>query len=171
MTVTVMKMHFQKLQPRVINYRDCKHFQNETFREDLLFRLSKLNIRNNDYGFTGFIETCMETVNQYAPCKQKQVQGNHLPFMNKTLSKEIMTRTRLRNRFLKNRTEENKKKYTKQRNYCVSLLRKVKNKYYSNLNEKDVTGNKMFWKIVKAFFSDKVTSSEKITFIEEDEII
>ena len=82
-----------------------------------------------------------------------------------------MTRTRLRNRFLKNRTEENKKKYTKQRNYCVSLLRKVKNKYYSNLNEKDVTGNKMFWKIVKAFFSAKVTSSEKITFIEEDEII
>ena len=29
MTVTVMKMHFQKLQPRVINYRDYKHFQNE----------------------------------------------------------------------------------------------------------------------------------------------
>ena len=29
----------------------------------------------------------------------------------------------------------------------------------------------MFWKIVKPFFSDKVTSSEKITLIEEDEII
>ena len=86
----------------------------------------------------------METVNQHVPCKQKYVQGNHLPFMNKTLSKEIMTLTRLRNRFLKNRTEENKKKYTKQRNYCVSLLRKVKNKHYSNLNEKYVTDNKMF---------------------------
>ena len=113
----------------------------------------------------------LETVNQYAPCKQKQVQGNHLPFMNKTLSKEIMTRTRLRNRFLKNRTEENKKKYTKQRNYCVSLLRKVKNECYSNLNEKDVTDNKMFRKIVKPFFSVKVTSSEKIALIEEDETI
>ena len=162
MTVTVMNMHFQKLQPRVINCRGYKHFQNENFREDLLFGLSKLNIRNNDDGFTGFIETCMETVNQHAPCKQKHVRANHLSFINKTLSKEIMTRTRLRNRFLKNRTEEN---------YCVSLLRKVKNEYYSNLNEKDVTDNKMFWKIVKPFFSDKVTSSEKITLIEEDEII
>ena len=162
MTVTVMNMHFQKLQPRVINCRGYKHFQNENFREDLLFGLSKLNIRNNDDGFTGFIETCMETVNQHAPCKQKHMRRNHLPFMNKTLSKEIMTRTRLRNRFLKNRTEEN---------YCVSLLRKVKNEYYSNLNEKDVTDNKMFWKIVKPFFSDKVTSSEKITLIEEDGIM
>ena len=166
-----MNMHFQKLQPRVINCRGYKHFQNENFREDLLFGLSKLNIRNNDDGFTGFIETCMETVNQHAPCKQKHMRRNHLPFMNKTLSKEIMTRTRLRNRFLKNRPEDSKRKFTKQWNYCVSLLRKVKDEYYSNLNEKDVTDNKMFWKIVKPFFSDKVTSSEKITLIEKDEII
>ena len=82
-----------------------------------------------------------------------------------------MTRTRLRNRFLKNRTEENKRKYTKQRNCCVSLIRKVKNKYYSNLNEKDATDNKMFWKIIKPFFSVEVTSSEKIALIEEDEIM
>ena len=36
---------------------------------------------------------------------------------------------------------------------------------------KDVTENKMFWKTVKPFFSDKVTCSEKITLIDEDEII
>ena len=77
MTVTVMKMRFQNLQPRVINHRDYKHFQNENFSEDFPFGLSKLDIRNNDDGFTGFIETCMETVNQHAPCKQKRVRGNH----------------------------------------------------------------------------------------------
>ena len=38
-----------------------------------------------------------------------------------------MTRTRLRNRFLKDRTEENKRKYT---NYYVSFLRKLKVEYY-----------------------------------------
>ena len=91
-----MKIYFQKLQPRVINYREYKHFQNENFTKDLLFELSRLNIRNNDDSFTGFIETCMETVNQYAPCKQKHVRGNHLSFMNKTLSKEFMTRIELR---------------------------------------------------------------------------
>ena len=164
-------MHFLKLQPRVINYRGYKHYQNENFREDLLFELSKLIIRNKDDGFTGFTEACMETVNQHAPCKQKHLRENHLPFMNKTLSKEIMMRTRLRSRFLKNRTEENKRKHMKQRNYCVSLLRKVKSEYYSNRNEKDVTDNKMFSKTVKQFFYDKVTTSEKINLIEEDEIM
>ena len=83
-----------------------------------------------------------------------------------------MTRTRVRNRFFKKRTDDNKTKYAKQRNYCVSLLRKIKSKYYSNLNKNDVTDNKMFWKTVKSFLPDKVTSSsEKNTMIEEDKII
>ena len=83
-----------------------------------------------------------------------------------------MTRTTVRNRFFKKRTEENKTKYAKQRNYCVSLLRKIRSKYYSDLNKNDVTDNKMFWKTIKLFLPDKVTSSsEKNTMIEEDKII
>ena len=78
-----------------------------------------------------------------------------LPFMNKTLSGEIMTRARLRNRFLKNKPEENKRKCTKQRNCGVSHLRMAKNGYYSNLNKIDVTDNKMFWKTIKCFFLTK----------------
>ena len=56
--------------------------------------------------------------------------------MNKTLSKAIMLRTLFRNKFLKNRSNENKTNYVKQRNHCVSLLRKTKREYYSNLDEK-----------------------------------
>ena len=37
--------------------------------------------------------------------------------MNKTLSKAIMLRTNLRNKFLKNRSNENKTNYMKQRNH------------------------------------------------------
>ena len=91
--------------------------------------------------------------------------------MHLSISKEIMKRTRFRNQFLKNRTDENKSRYTKQRNYCVSLLRKTKTQYYSNLDEKNVTDNKAFWKTVKPFLSDKITSKEKITLIEENEIV
>ena len=61
--------------------------------------------------------------------------------------------------------------FSKQKNYCVSLVRKSKKKYYSNLDEKNVTHNKTFWKTIKPFFSDKVVSRETITLIEEDEII
>ena len=87
----------------------------------------------------------------------RRIRGNHLPFMNETISKEIMKKTRFRNQFLKNRTNE-KSRYTKQRNYRVSLLRKTKTQYYSKRDEKNVTDNKAFWKTVKPFLSDKITS-------------
>ena len=68
-----------------------------------------------------------------------------MPFMTKNLSKEIMTRSRLRNKYLKYKTEENCLLYTHQRNKCVSLLRKTKKNYYGNLDEKGITDNKKFW--------------------------
>ena len=46
--------------------------------------------------------------------------------MNKTLSKELMKRTRLRNKFLKNRYDYNKREFSKQRNFCVCLVGKSK---------------------------------------------
>ena len=51
--------------------------------------------------------------------------------MNKTLSKAIMLRTKVRNKFLTNRTDESKTNYVKQRNLCVSLLRKIKKRKIS----------------------------------------
>ena len=43
-----------------------------------------------------------------------------------------MTRSRVRNKFLKNPKKENRWIYDKQRNYCVNLLRKRKKEYYKN---------------------------------------
>ena len=45
--------------------------------------------------------------------------------------------------------------YTKQRNYCVSLLRKTKKTYYENLDEKKVSDNKLFLKTIKPSLSEK----------------
>ena len=79
-----------------------------------------------------------------------------MPFITKDLSEAIMKRSRLRNNFLKNRTGENKTLYTKQMNYCVSLLKKSKKNYFENLNENDILDNRLFWKIIKPSFSDKI---------------
>ena len=87
--------------------------------------------------------------------------------MNKILSKAIMLRTNLRKKFLKNRSNENKTNYLKQGNHCVSLLRKTKREYYSNLEEKKICDNKTFWKML----SKKIKFNERITLIENDEII
>ena len=86
--------------------------------------------------------------------------------MNKAISKVVMNRTRLRNKLLKNRSAENKFAYNCQRNYFVSLTRKSKRDYYNNLDNRNVTDNKLFWKTVKPFFSDKGPMRQKISVIE-----
>ena len=91
--------------------------------------------------------------------------------MNKNLPKAIMHRTKLRNIFLKNRTVENKDRYTKQRSLCVTLLRKSKREYFNNLNEKNVCDNKKFWRVIKPLLSNKIISNEKITIAEGEKII
>ena len=53
----------------------------------------------------------------------------------------------------------------------VLLLRKSKREYYSNLDVKNITDIKTFWKAVKSFLSDDVTSIQRITLIENDKIV
>ena len=98
------------------------------------------------------------------------MRANNASFMNKALSKAIMTRSRLRNRFLRNPDMTNKMKYNKQRNYCVNLLKNEKRRYYKNL-DLIVINDKKFWKTMEPLFSDKHTNSRNITLIDGEKII
>ena len=170
MTVTVMKTTYEKLKPIIKNYRDYKNFCNDTFHKVLLEKLSTENINANGSGFEKFLQICIQTLDIFAPYKKKYLRGNNMPFMNKSLARAHMKRSRLRNLYLKKKTETTRLAYIKQRNYCVSLLRKTKKDHYANLDEKDVADNKQFWRIIKPLLSDKVKSSDKIT-VEGGEII
>ena len=86
--------------------------------------------------------------------------------MTKDLSKNIMKRSRLCNKYLNNNNEENRKLYAQQRNYCVSLLRKTKKVYYENLDER-----KVFWKTVKPSLYEKSNARERISLSENGEIV
>ena len=87
------------------------------------------------------------------------------------LSKAVMQRSKLRNLFLKKRTEENRNNYVKQRNLSVTLLRKSKREFFGSLNETHLCDNKKFWSVVKALLSNKVVYNERITLVEDDKII
>ena len=93
---------------RKIELRDYKSFCNEGFRESLLENLKGKLSGNSNQSFSNFISTCNSVLDRQLPKKKKYVRGNQSPFMNKTLSKAIMLRTNLRNKFLKNRSNENK---------------------------------------------------------------
>ena len=149
MTVNVMKTFFEKLQPRVVNYRDYKYFENDKFSTNLLSEFGKANTKEKESGLNDLLDACKRILDIHAPCKQKYAKGNHMPSMNKALSKEIMTRTRLRNKFWKDRSEKNNNKYSKQRNYCVSLLRNLNRTISEILMRKISLITKIFGKLLK----------------------
>ena len=63
-------------------------------------------------------------------------------------------RSKLRNKYNKNRTKENWISLKKQGNKCFKNLRNVKKEYLSYLNATDITDSRKFWSTVKRFFSD-----------------
>ena len=147
-------------------------FSKDKFRQSLLaIELSVKNIGIICYGREKFLQLCASVLDNFASRRKKYSRGNNMLFINKPLKSTQMKRSRLRNRYLKTRSEFNKNVYNKQRNYRLSLLWKTKKAYYANLNEKDVTDNKQFWKTVKPMFSDKIRSCDKITLIDGEKIV
>ena len=124
-----------------INYR---YFSNDRFREKVTSELSRVVLDNSDKGFNKFVDACKEAINMYPPLKKKYIRGNSSPFMNRILSEEIMKRSRLRNKFLKSKSEADKKNYVKQRNYCVPVLRRKKKEHYGNLDLKKLRTTEHF---------------------------
>ena len=55
--------------------------------------------------YSSFLDISKKIPDHHTPWKQKHSRGNHLPFMNKTLSKEMQQTTTLKNNFLKDRTD------------------------------------------------------------------
>ena len=90
--------------------------------------------------------------------------------MTKALRKAIMTRSSLKNIYLKSRNEENWVNYKRQRNFCTNFLRKAKQKYFCDLNMKDLNYNKRFWKKIKPFYSDKSLQATNIIPKDEDRL-
>ena len=117
MTLTVMKTTFEKLKPRVCYFRNWNEFCNEKFRTQLLTKLSMENINNSSNGINKFLEICVNTLDIFAPRKKKYLRGNNMPFMNKNLVNAHRKRTRLRNKFFKNRPETNRACYNNKKNF------------------------------------------------------
>ena len=166
MIITVLKRYFKKNDPITINYRDFKSFDGIKFRNDLIRKLEQIENLNIDE----FKNAFMGLLDNHAPMKKKVVRGNNAPFMNKTLSKAFMHRTKLKKRYYKNPTDGNKTAYKKHRNFCVSLVKKEKKNYYNKLDLKIFDDNRKFWQGIKPLFSDKTKQKCNITIIENGNV-
>ena len=84
-----------------------KNFNEIVFRNDLRDELGKIEPSNLNY--TSFETTFNRLLDKHFPIKKKYVRANDKPFMTRALRKAVMLRSRLRNRYNKNQTIENRR--------------------------------------------------------------
>ena len=151
-------MHFRKLPPRVISYRDFSNYHNANFINSLtevFFEGENMESFVKDPNC--FYKVCTEVLDQHAPRKKKYVCGNNKQFMNKALSKAIMQMTILITKFLKDPSAANKFSYNKQRNWCVSLLEKEKKQIFcQSEQERYYRQQQKIGKLLNFFFQKKL---------------
>ena len=114
MSAAVMKMYCTKKKPFVVRYCKFKDFCNDPFIKDIELLLSKLCNQQN-VPLKILKESVNITLDKHAPLKKGYVRVNQSPFMNKKLSKEIMKRSHLRNKFLNTTSDIDRKAHNKQR--------------------------------------------------------
>ena len=167
LTTSIMKLTYTKGNPKIKFYRDYKNFDNDLFKVDLENSLRNLT----DLTYTSFEKVFLRTLDCHAPIKKKILRANENSFMSKALRKAIMMRSRMKNLYLKNKTDLNWSNYKTQRNFCTNLLRKTKKEYFSKLDIIKISDSKKFWKTIKPFFSDKGLNCNKMMLSENDQII
>ena len=82
-----------------------------------------------------------------------------------------MKRSKLRNKFLKTRNEESKKRFNRQRSFCFSFFDKTKRRLFGKLDHRVVSSNRKFWKTVIPLFSEKAFHKESISLNDNNKTI
>ena len=134
LVATVLKTFYKKQRPKIIHYRNYKNFKNSNFCQDLKKVSLKFDVTNAPLSNSN--DTVLSVLDKNAPKKKKKeiYTFKQLQFMAKELRKIIMSRSKLRNKFLKTRIEESRRRFNRRRNVCVSLLGKTKRCFFGKLD-------------------------------------
>ena len=139
----------------MMNYKNYRYYFNDRSREKVSLHYQKWFQKTAIRVLITFLVYVRKPLaNMYAPLKRKYIRGNNSPFINRILSKETMKRTRLRNKFFKSKSQDDKKNYVKQ-SYCVSLFRRTKKE-------------QPLWKLLNP--SNKSIVNEKIILAEKETV-
>ncbi len=162
MSITILKSQVARLKPKIIKYRSYKNFNEDKFLKELDDNFKKNfsycydNYENSDEIYNNFVNILSKTIEKHAPLKSKKIRGNQASFMGKELSKAIMKRSMFKTNYQKHPTPENREKYNKQRNKCVSIRRNAIRNYFNlvRINGGSMS-NKEFYDIFKPYLTNK----------------
>ena len=103
LTAVSLKLQILSAPPKQNFYRDYKAFDENSSNNDLKTKLDSIKILD----YSSFEDISINVLNTHATVKNKIIRSKNLQFMTKALWKAIMTRSRLKNVYLKNQNTIN----------------------------------------------------------------
>ncbi len=166
------------MKPKILQYRSTKDFDVEGFRNLLKAKLQVISnvessgVINCDTLYNMLVESMVTSIDKYAPIKTKTIRGNHNKFMSRDLSKAIMNRSRLKNKYNESPTPENRARFKRQINFCTYLNMKSKKQEFEKASQNFKTSSKQFYKLIQPLLSKKGNMEKSdITLVENEHII
>ena len=159
LVLTILKTTFSKNKPEELFYRDYKKFSFSDFNDEL----KTISSRNT-------VGSC-NVLDKHTPMKRKLLRENHSSYISKPLRKAIMRRSHLEKVYYKNKSEKSFKAYEKQKYFCSRPYKKERKRFFNILDPCFVPDNKLFWKTIKPFFSNKGSYGSQIKLVEKDEVL
>ena len=108
LVVSVFRSYFLRIPPKIIEYRNYKIFNETVFLHYLDQELLKGEMyKRNNKMYSTFTKVFRLVLDKYAPPKVIKIRGNQDSFMTKELSKAIMNKYKIRNKYRKWPSREN----------------------------------------------------------------
>jgi len=170
MVLFATKCHNQVRQPQRITYRSYKHFEKNSYIDDINgapFHVGEI-FDSVDDSYWFYNQLMKQIIDDHAPLKTRIIRHSQIPYMNGELRKTINYKNHLRRKFEKNNTPQNWEIFRKYRNYVTKLRKHCKKEYIKR--KCSVKGNgKEFWDKIKPLISDKCRTGQNNIILSENE--
>ena len=132
MILTFFRSHVFRLPPKIRTYRSFRYFETKDFSHELEKTLRTKEC-NGGVKYDNLTNIFRSTLDSHAPLKQKRVRGDQASFMTKELSKAIVTRSRIKNKYNKWPSRDNFLALKQIKNKWTNLTKVAKKNISQNL--------------------------------------
>ena len=136
---SVFRSYFILIPPKIIEYRNYKNFNETVFLHDLDQELLQGEMyKSNNEMYSTFTKVFRLD-----------------SFMTKELSKDIMNKSKIRNKYQKWPSKENFLALKDAKKFCNKSTKSVKKAYFHKVTGKGFVNNRAYWNTVKSFLTNK----------------
>nr|CAI5837379.1 unnamed protein product [Callosobruchus analis] len=151
-TISVDLNLIHTFQNKVISYRNIDY---EKISYALIGSDWRYDSVDTNEVFNNFLNRMTSALNETCPLIYQNVKFNHKAWFNDTTKTAIYNKKLAYHRFKMDKTANNWRIYQRERNICLSVLRKAKSKYYEEKIDNARSSSTSMWKTLKSIVSTK----------------